>query len=177
MSASTRNPIHESRHRFDDRFRLIPMHRMAAIRELEQLDIACPTCDARELLHRLILVVFAPHSEDGDANARQVFLDVPLAKFGVEPDTTPTPECRIDVAVMLGKSFAKIGRLVGNLRRGDARDRDFFDEYMRRQKHEATHGATRTASMDQCYGSSVAMSNQYRLLDRKSWTFLRMAAS
>ena len=69
---------------------------------------------------------------------------------------------------MLGKSFAKIGRLVGNLRRGDARDRDFFDEYMRRQKHEATHGATRTASMDQCYGSSVAMSNQYRLFDRKS---------
>ena len=71
MSTSTRNPIHEPRHRFDDRFRLIPMHRMAAIRELEQLDIACPTCDARELLHRLILVVFAPHSEDGDANARQ----------------------------------------------------------------------------------------------------------
>src|SRR5512134_2258518 len=89
-SASAAALTDEPRNRLQRRLRLVAERRMAAGRQLQQLAGAAHAApDARQLLHRAVLVVLALDGEHGAGDSRQVLLDVPLQELRVEPGVGP----------------------------------------------------------------------------------------
>jgi hypothetical protein len=58
------------RNSFENLLGLIPMRRMAAIREVQQFDVSRRMGDAADLFQRAVLVVCALNGEDGTGNPR-----------------------------------------------------------------------------------------------------------
>src|SRR5579872_6286894 len=110
---------------------------MAAILERQHLDrpAALPP-NSFHLRHGPVLVVDSLNDERRAGDARQIFLDVPAAKLGMQPDIVPSPERAGGVAMMAREFLAKIRRLELLLRFGDARHAEIFNKDMRREQDQ-----------------------------------------
>jgi hypothetical protein len=72
----------------------IPMWRVAAVFEGQQLDIGDLPADTRKPFHGAVLVVLALHRNHGAAYARQTILDVPPPRVGIQPKCDSSPSIR-----------------------------------------------------------------------------------
>src|SRR5262245_46460778 len=128
-------PLDEARHGFDHHLGLVPVRRMAAIREAQQLDR--PTGlpgDRIELGHGAVLVVEALDRQHRAAYAGEDLLYVPGAEIRVQPDVVPAPERLRRVRVVAAELLRQVGALERRLRLGDALHADVLDEYVGRHQ-------------------------------------------
>ena len=91
----------------------------------------------------------------------------------MEPDVIPTSERRIDIGMVPGQLFSKIGVSVGDFRGGNALNGDVLDKHMRRHEDEARDMAARSAGVDDRDRRTVAMPDEDGLVDAESIEQLR----
>jgi hypothetical protein len=142
---------------------LIAMRRVSAFGDHEQAGFRQSTRDGANLLERAVLVVLALRGEHRAGDGVDVALDVPAAERRVEPDVVPAAKRRIGVVVIAGEPGTQVGALVGHAGLLDARERELFDEEMRRHDHQP--GDLVTGRVEQGDGGAVAVPEQPRSLD------------
>src|SRR5262245_37587672 len=79
-----------------------------------------------------IMVVRALDDCDGDADIGEVFRDVPVAEFRVEPGAVPAIERVVDIAVPARELLLQVCGLVDLLDLGNRGDRNVLDNEIRR---------------------------------------------
>ena len=86
--------------RVQRRPRRIAMRGMARARNDFQIDRAVTfLLRDLDLTQRSILVIRALHDHDGTADVGEIFRDVPVAEFWIEPGAVPAKESVVDVLV------------------------------------------------------------------------------
>ncbi len=102
------------RDRIQRRLRRFTMRLMSGTRNDRHIDrtIALFLCDL-DLAHCPILVVGALQDRDRHPDISEIFRDIPVAKFRVEPGGVPAVEGVVDIAVPAREFGAQARGLVG----------------------------------------------------------------
>src|SRR5579883_1476369 len=145
------------------------MRRMLAVRQHKTLERAADLAsDGVELRDRPVFVVGALYRQDGTADLRQDFLNVPGAEFRMEPDVVPAAESAVHIGVMARHALPQIARLISRARRLDAGDRDVLDEDMGCFEDERAHRPLAAAGMDERDRGAVAVTDENDLFEAES---------
>src|ERR1700722_17242087 len=99
-------PIDEVDDDLERKVRRLALWHMTNPRQHRGLDRAV-TCLLRglELLERAVLILFALHDQDRNADVAERFRNVPFAEFRIDPGLAPRAEGEIDVGVPATQFF------------------------------------------------------------------------
>src|SRR4051812_619689 len=113
------------------------------------------------LTQRPVLVVHALKDQDGNADISEIFRDIPVAEFRIEPGGVPAVEGVVDVLVPARELCLQVGGLKGGLDVCNRLHRDVLDDEMRRDQHEAVQAMIlMRAGIDRRDRGAVGMAEQ-----------------
>ncbi len=106
LTACSKDFLYEIGNGMQNLLRLIPVRRMAALRQLQQFAGAADLPrDGIELRHGAVLVLLALDRQHRALDPRQILLDVPLADRRLQPGIGPEVECLARIPMVLAKAL------------------------------------------------------------------------